>query len=107
MSTLLLLQRSRGYGDSRQRKEKPSRKNSPSYSWQDSSKKFTTPNGWQIQYLFLKRITTSGGCASTTQTSTSTARRIPSDSLASTKSSTRRPDVYYYPSWTATRAIIK
>ena len=77
MSTLLPLQRNRGYEDSQQRKERPSRKNSPSYSQLDSSKKFTTPSGWQTQYSFSKRTTTNGGCVSTTQTSTSTAPKDP------------------------------
>ena len=47
------------------------------YSRLGSSRKFTIPSGWRILSSSLKRTTTSGGCASITQTSTSIALRIP------------------------------
>src|SRR6185503_18413171 len=106
MSTLLLFPRNNAYEDSQQRREKPSRKNSPNYSRLDSSKKFTTPSGWRILYLSSRR-TMSGGCVSITQTSTNIVQKILSGFLVSTKSSTRRLVVFYYPFLTATQATIK
>jgi len=55
MSTLLPLQRSRGYEDSRQRKERPSRKNSPSYSQQGFIKEVYHPEWLANPVLILKK----------------------------------------------------
>ena len=49
------LQRNSGYEDSQQRREKPSRKNSPNYSRSGSSRKFTILSGWRILSSFLKK----------------------------------------------------
>jgi hypothetical protein len=57
--------------------------------------------------LVLKRITMNGGCVWIILISINTARRTPSRSHASTKSSTPWLAVFCSPSSTATRAIIR
>jgi hypothetical protein len=55
-----------------------SRRNSPNYSWLASSDKSSILSGSPTPSSSARRTLTSGGCASTTPTSTNTAPRTPS-----------------------------
>jgi hypothetical protein len=68
----------------------PSRRNSPNYSRLASSEKSSILSGLLTPSSSARRTRTSGGCASTTLTSTSTAPRTPSGCRGLTKSSTPR-----------------
>jgi hypothetical protein len=68
----------------------PSRRNSPNYSQPASSEKSSILSGLPTPSSSARRTQMSGGCASTTLTSTNTAPRNPSGCRGLTKSSTPR-----------------